>query len=143
MEILACSPSHMATFRKHEHLLTPAQFQLVYDQRLSVSDAGIILYARENGLPHSRIGLSVSRKYGGAVQRNRLRRLYREAFRLSKQQLPVGLDLVLIPRSSEEPLLQDLLKSLVKLVLQVHKKILRRAALPAPAAPATTDEGST
>jgi ribonuclease P protein component len=115
------------TFRKHEHLRKPAEFQQVYDCRRSVSDSGLILYARENGLPHCRIGLSVSRKYGGAVQRNRLRRLYREAFRLSKDQLPVGLDLVLIPRTQQEPTLDDLHKSLVKLVKQAHKKILKDA----------------
>jgi len=63
---------------------------------------------RENGLPHLRLGLSVSRKYGGAVQRNRLRRLYREAFRLTRHEMPVGLDLVLIPRKPEEPPLAEL-----------------------------------
>jgi ribonuclease P protein component len=118
----------MATFRKHEHLLTPRQFQEVYDRRRSASDAGLIVYGRENGLAYTRVGLSVSRKYGGAVQRNRLRRLYREAFRLSKEQIPVGMDLVLIPRSQEEPVLEALQKSLVKLASQVQKKMLKDAA---------------
>jgi ribonuclease P protein component len=113
----------MPTFRKHEHLLKPAEFQQVYDRRRSASDAGLILYARENGQEFTRIGLSVSRKFGGAVQRNRLRRLYREAFRLSKDSIPTGLDLVLIPRSQEEPSLDELRKSLVKLAKQIHKKI--------------------
>ena len=117
----------MPTFRKHEHLLTPAEFQRVYDRRRSASDAGIILYARENALPHSRIGLSVSRKYGGAVQRNRIKRLYREAFRLEKERLPVGLDFILIPRTQQEPAIDELRKSLVKLAKQVHKKMLRDA----------------
>jgi len=118
----------MATFRKHEHLLTPKEFQEVYDRRRSVSDAGLIVYGRENGLPYTRVGLSVSRKYGGAVQRNRLRRLYREAFRLGKEQIPVGIDLVLIPRTQEEPVLEALRKSLIKLANQVQKKMLKDAA---------------
>jgi len=115
----------MPTFRKHEHLLTPAQFQAVYECRRSVSDSGMILYARANELPHTRVGFSVSRKYGGAVQRNRLRRLYREVFRLTKEQLPAGLDLVLIPRNQQEPTFDDLRRSFVKLVKQAHKKLLK------------------
>ena len=127
----------MPTFRKHEHLRTPAEFQAVYDRRRSVSDSGMILYARENGLAYTRVGFSISRKYGGAVQRTRLRRLYREAFRLSKEQLPVGLDLVLIPRTQQEPTLEDLRKSLVKLIKQAHKKLEKDKATGEPGASAT------
>ena len=115
----------MFSFRPYERLKTTAQFQAVYDRRRSVSDAGLIVYALENGLPFTRIGLSVSRKYGGAVQRNRLRRLFREAFRLSKAELPTGLDLVLIPRNSQEPELEALRAALVRLVKQVAKKLER------------------
>src|SRR5882757_5730514 len=95
-------------FRPAEHLRRPADFQRVYDRRRSISDGWLIVYACENGLPHLRLGLSVSRKYGGAVQRNRLRRLYREAFRLTRPELPAGLDLVLIPRRREAPPLEEL-----------------------------------
>ena len=115
----------MFTFRKHEHLRTPAEFKQVYDRRRSVSDSGLILYACENGFSHTRIGLSISKKYGGAVQRVRLRRLYREAFRLSKALLPGGLDLVLIPRSRQEPGLPDLQASLVKLANMAQKRLLK------------------
>ncbi len=61
-----------------------------------MSDDWLIVYGCENELPHLRIGLSVSRKYGGAVQRNRLRRLYHEAFRLTRATMPTGIDLILI-----------------------------------------------
>jgi ribonuclease P protein component len=120
----------MPTLRKHEHLRTPAEFKQVYDRRRSAANGEMIVYAKENGLAYSRIGLSVSRKYGGAVQRNRLRRLYREAFRLLKEQLPVGLDLVLIPRSQAEPVIEEVSKSLQSLVKQLHKKLLKEPAKP-------------
>jgi ribonuclease P protein component len=129
----------MATFRKHEHLRSPAEFEQVYNRRRSAAGSGLIIYARENGLAYTRVGFSVSRKYGGAVQRNRLRRLYREAFRLSKEALPIGLDLVLIPRTQQEPALADLLKSLPKLVKQIHKKMAKDAAA-AETQPQTTEE---
>jgi ribonuclease P protein component len=115
----------MFKFAKHEHLRTPAEFQRVYDRRRSVSDSGLILYACENGLAYSRVGFSVSKKYGTAVQRNRLRRLFREAYRLTKAELPMGIDLVLIPRKSEQPTLEGLKQSLMKLLKQVAKKLER------------------
>jgi ribonuclease P protein component len=113
------------TFRPAEHLRRPADFRRVYERRRSASDAWLIVYACENGLPHLRLGLSVSRKIGGAVQRNRLRRLYREAFRLTKHEMPAGLDLVVIPRQAEEPAFEELKRSLPRLVQQVARKLAR------------------
>ncbi len=88
-----------ATFRPHERLKDPADFRRAFERKRSVSDAALIVYAVENGRDHSRLGLSVSRKkVRRATARNRLKRLIREAFRLSKPELPQGLDLVVIPR---------------------------------------------
>ncbi|RMH50899.1 MAG: ribonuclease P protein component [Zetaproteobacteria bacterium] len=59
---------------------------------------GLRLCYRANGREHARLGLAVSRRYGNAVQRNRLKRCLRSAFR----QHPVrtyGLDLLLIPQA--------------------------------------------
>jgi ribonuclease P protein component len=50
----------------------------------------------------ARLGLSVSRKVGGAVRRNRFKRLLREAFRAVQQDLPAGMDLVVVARPHEE-----------------------------------------
>lgn len=113
----------MNTFRPHEHLRRPSDFRRVYDRRRSASDGWLIIYACENGLAYSRVGFSVSRKNGNAVKRNRIRRLYREAFRLTKSDLPTGLDLVMIPRRTDEPELTKLMHGLPKLVRQVAKKI--------------------
>ena len=48
-----------------------------------------------------RLGVSVSKDHGGAVRRNKLKRLLREAFRLERHRLPRGLDVVLIPRQRD------------------------------------------
>ena len=56
-------------FRPHEHLRRPADFRRVFERRRSVSDAWLIVYGCENGLPHLRLGLSVSRKFGQATHR--------------------------------------------------------------------------
>src|SRR5207244_8406954 len=93
-------------FRPAEHLRRPSDFRRVYERRRSASDGWLIVYACENDLNFLRLGLSVSRKIGPATHRNRLRRLYREAFRLTRHEMPGSLDLVLIPRTSEAPPLE-------------------------------------
>ena len=115
------------TFEKHEHLRRGADFRRVYERRRSASDHWLIVYGCENGLPHLRLGLSVSRKVGPAVYRNRLRRLYREAFRLTRQEMPTGLDLVVIPRGGDEPALDDLKRGLPHLVRQLARRIDKEA----------------
>src|SRR5215469_15629994 len=118
---------HSFRFRPTEHLRLPSEFKRVYERRRSASDGLLIVYACENGLPHLRLGLSVSRKVGQATRRNRLRRLYREAFRLTRHEMPTGLDLVLIPRSREAPALDELKRSLPRLVAQAARKLSREA----------------
>jgi ribonuclease P protein component len=118
------------SFRPAEHLRGSSDFQRVYSRRRSGSNTWLIVYACENGLPHTRIGFSVSRKVGPATQRNRLRRLYREAFRLTRHEMPVGLDLVLIPRISEEPPLQELTHSLPRLVKQLARELTLKSEKP-------------
>lgn len=62
----------------------------MYAAKLKKTAGPLILWARPNGLGHWRLGLSVGTRFGGAVQRNRMKRLLREAFRLSQHELPVG-----------------------------------------------------
>jgi len=120
---MSAAPGKPNAFRKAEHLRRPSEYRRVYERKRSAADGRLLVYARENGLPYLRLGLSVSRKVGKATVRNRFRRLYREAFRLTRGEMPVGLDLVLIPRSTEEPALEDLKISLPRLVHQIARRL--------------------
>jgi ribonuclease P protein component len=87
------------TFRPHERINAPEDFCRAFERKRSASDAAMVVYGVENGRDHPRLGISVSRKkIRSAVARNRVKRLLREAFRLSKAELPSGVDLVVVPR---------------------------------------------
>ena len=76
------------------------------------------IYKASNECGFSRLGISVSKSYGNAVERNRIKRLIREVFRLNQHQIPAGFDyLVLIKRKIENPSFGQLQESFLSLVL--------------------------
>jgi ribonuclease P protein component len=90
-----------ATFRPHERINDPKDFRRAFDRKRSASNAAMVVYGVENGRDHPRLGISVGRKkIRSAAARNRVKRLLREAFRLSKAELPSGVDLVVVPRGA-------------------------------------------
>jgi ribonuclease P protein component len=113
------------SFPKQLRLRSRTDFRQVYERRCSIGDGMLRLVGRLNELDYSRIGLSVSREVGGAVVRNRWKRLLREAFRLSRERLPGGLDFIAIPRTGAEPELKNLSKSLVDLTWRLSKRLKR------------------
>ena len=98
-------------------------FKRAYDRRCSAADSCLLVFGEANGLGYPRLGLSVSRKVGNAVARNRWKRLIREAFRLTRAKLPSGVDLVVIPRGTEPPELAALMESLPSLARRIEKKL--------------------
>ncbi|NLW85083.1 MAG: ribonuclease P protein component [Phycisphaerae bacterium] len=83
-------------FKKSQRVVRERDFKAVLAHKCSVSSGLMRLYAAPNGLEIPRFGVSVSRKCGCAVVRNRLKRLAREAFRLHQHDLPPGRDYLLI-----------------------------------------------
>jgi ribonuclease P protein component len=75
-----------------------SDYRLIYRAGLKLNSERFVLFGRENNLEHSRLGITVSRKVGGAVARNRVKRLFREIFRTSAADLPNRFDLVVNAR---------------------------------------------
>ncbi|MDZ4684737.1 MAG: ribonuclease P protein component [Planctomycetaceae bacterium] len=109
-------------FPKLLRLRSKAEFERVYARKCKASDGVLLMFSLPNDLPHPRIGLSVSRKVGNAVVRNRVKRLLREAFRLSQHELPTGLDLVVIPLGADRAELVAYRQSLLKLSRKLQRR---------------------
>lgn len=110
-------------FRKEQHLRDPAQFDRVYDLKQRAGDNHLLMFAATNEVDITRIGLSVSKKHGNAIRRNRIKRQLREAFRLTQNDLPDGLDLVLIPRPKSGATVDDYQQSLRWLASRLDRRL--------------------
>ncbi len=93
--------------RRAQRLSGRRAFGAVFDAGLTRRVGPLSVRARPNGLGFHRLGLTVSRRVGTAVRRNRIKRLLREAFRLNQFDLPGPYDLVLVvsphePRTVDE-----------------------------------------
>lgn len=87
-------------FPKDCRLLRRAQFKRVYDEGQRRSASICTIFFRSNGLPQTRLGVTAPVRLGNAVFRNRLKRRLREVFRLHRDTIPSGWDIVLNPRQA-------------------------------------------
>jgi ribonuclease P protein component len=86
---------------KRRRLSRSAEFERVYRQGRSKGNRFLVLYAfprEEEAEEGPRLGLSVGRRVGGAVERTRVKRVLREAFWAEAERLPTGSDYVVVAR---------------------------------------------
>lgn len=89
-----------ASFTRFERIRRKSDFIRVYDQGKKIVSSSFILYLYVGNTSQQsrRLGITVSKKVGNAVTRNRCKRIIREIFRKNKEKVPQGTDIVVIVR---------------------------------------------
>lgn len=85
-----------ATLRPRERILRREEFERIDDWGRKVHAKFGIIFLSDNGLAVARLGIAATRKFGGAVERNRAKRRIRDVFR--RNRIAPGFDIVVIPK---------------------------------------------
>jgi len=125
-------PGVAARRSRRGRLSRSAEFDRVFRQGRSHANRVLVLYGfpRPDGdaAGEPRLGLSVSRRVGGAVERNHVKRLLREAFELETERLPAGHDVVVVARPearsvAERDGLEGIRAALAELIDQLRARV--------------------
>jgi ribonuclease P protein component len=123
-------PATPLQFRRRHRLTHAREFQAVYAARVNRGAGPLVVYVRPGELPHWRLGLSVGRRVGNAVERNRIKRLLREAFRLSQPDLPLaagrGFDMIVNVRPHRPLTLEGYIARMKELTAAAAREWERR-----------------
>lgn len=87
-------------FPREVRIVRSADYRVLYKTAKKVHSESFVLFWRENGIGHHRLGITVSRKVGNAVVRNRTKRLFREIFRKCFSEIPGQTDIIINVKSS-------------------------------------------
>jgi ribonuclease P protein component len=117
-------------FPRQDRIRFKKEFAAVFSRRRAVTDDLLVVYGCKNGQNRSRLGMSVTKRIGNAVMRNRWKRILREAFRLSRERLPQGIDLVVLPRAGAEPDLDRMIAALPRLAHRLARILDARGSEP-------------
>ena len=112
-------------FNRESRLLTPGQFQSVFTKPIRFGSSHITILVSQNPDNNNRLGLAIAKKRVKlAVQRNRIKRLIRESFRLNQHDLP-HIDIVVMVKSGTEKLdntqINQQLEKIWRKIIQRHK----------------------
>ena len=95
---IKAGPSFRHSLKFTTSLRKNHEFKRLYNKGKSAASQYAVVYIRRNGSPENRLGITVSTKLGGAVQRNRIRRRLKEVYRLNEGKLYPGYDIVIVAR---------------------------------------------
>ncbi len=115
-------------FRRAHRVAHALDFQAAYRDRVSRVRGPLVIFGRSSGKPLARLGLTVSRKVGIAVVRNRIKRRLREAFRLAHAGLPPGIDLIVNVRPHTPLKMVEYQALLIDAAAALDRELARRAA---------------
>lgn len=114
-------------FSRELRLLTPIQFKNVFEQPFRASTPEIKILARKNNLEHPRLGLTVAKKHlKRAHERNRIKRLVRESFRLSQHRLP-AYDFVFVAKNGIGKLDNSAFAQILEKLWQRHIRLAQKS----------------
>ena len=83
-------------FRPNQRIRRHSEFQDVYEHGSCIPGRYYTLFSKPNGLAVGRLGIAATKRLGGAVVRNRAKRLIREVFR--RNDIAPGFDIVVVPK---------------------------------------------
>jgi ribonuclease P protein component len=116
------NPRQRLSLRRHR--MRGGDFKRAYAEGNRAKSTLMTVVVRENGTDERRLGLSVGKRcWKSAVKRNRVRRVFREAFRLAQPELPPGIDVVLV---SSTPQIRPSLAEAQEQMQMLVAKALRR-----------------
>ena len=118
------------TFSKNKRLSSNNQFKAILADGYSARDGLLILYMKCNDCGYPRLGVSVGKIHGNAVVRNRSKRLLREVFRQSQDQIPLDFDYLLLishkKGTENQPTFEQVKKSFLSLVNSILNNRISR-----------------
>jgi ribonuclease P protein component len=104
-------------------------YQRCYRKGRFAADGTVCAYFYPNGTPYNRLGISVSKKLGNAVVRNRVKRIVRAAYRLNEEKFPIGYDIVFVGRNNIGEKKSDDIESFIgkRLIKEMNKPFKAKA----------------
>lgn len=112
------------TFGKHQRVVKAARFTLAMRRGACAADGVLVMFAiRNDDDAPARLGVTIPKKTGNAVVRNRWKRLIRESFRLQQHGLPPGHEFVVRPKKGAKPRWSAIKKSIPKLAAKAAGRI--------------------
>ena len=101
------------------------EYQRVYSNKNSYGNKNLVLYKKKNNLGYSRIGITITKKIGNAVTRNKIRRRLKEICRNSFDSIEPGYDLVFVVKSNVPSISFKKLESAFMHILKISDTLIR------------------
>ncbi|MGB7347782.1 MAG: ribonuclease P protein component [Pirellulaceae bacterium] len=112
------------SFSKTQRVIHGDDFTMILRRGVCVADGVLVLFAvatADDRLP--RLGITIPKKTGNAVARNRWKRLIRESYRTQQESIPNGIDFIVRPKKGAKPDWKSIKKSVPKLAAKAAKKL--------------------